>query len=210
MKFIDEKNFMVADNEVFIQRHFEVLRDLLQLTARPGKALLEQAINMAYDDLDQNVVSSFVDRLLSCLTWSRGKARVMASGVKYEPWTQKLCLVIVEVNKKHLQGQLDQMGASLTSPKRSSSKKNAADSPLVNNCKKRALSALSSASSKSALSSSNRSKVDPRKLSFDDEIAQLEQLYGSSIFLFTFCFVGFHENDLSINVVKEEQGQKAH
>ena len=78
----DERKFMVADVEVVVGQHFEMMISILRLTPRPTEKLLSTSMQQAFPKESPAEVKACSDRLGAAFAHCRLKMKQSTSGVK--------------------------------------------------------------------------------------------------------------------------------
>ena len=107
-KSLDAQAFMLADVLQIIERHEQLLSDIMRETLRPNQTVLIETIMLAYDDFNKKQSKSIAKQLCSCFSFIRSTSYSASSGKRLQPSLWRLVQ-----QYKSMQGRAAGAGASV-------------------------------------------------------------------------------------------------
>jgi len=82
---IDMKVIAAPDPEIILETYSDLIVDILDVTSRPTRALLAQAVKAAFPHMASGEVSLFANQMTNTVSYCRKKLHNMTSGVRATP-----------------------------------------------------------------------------------------------------------------------------
>ena len=88
MAHLDDST-LVGDSEQLVEKHVEVMANLLKITQRPTQRVLAQGARLAFK-VEEGLAKRFGERLAWAFSYIRGKKKSATSGRKLRPCVRRL------------------------------------------------------------------------------------------------------------------------